>query len=109
MKLSLYHSKDEKLTIDIVVYMNQDGQLILDACDSGPIVEELKGDWDYEYQCIVKPEAIELLAFALGVEATDRLAILTAIQQQFSVNDAYTQFGRFLETHNIPFERFTWT
>ncbi|MEO1438664.1 MAG: hypothetical protein AAFV80_24195 [Bacteroidota bacterium] len=108
MKLPLYYSATEGLTIDILVYFNSDDQLILDACDSGTIVEELRGDWDYEYSCIVEPSEVPLLAIALDVPTDDRMAILKALQQQFSVRDAYTIFGQFLEAHNIPFKRFTW-
>jgi hypothetical protein len=49
----------------IMVTLEADGVLQVDAQDMGPLVKEVWGDSDYEFWCRIPPEAIGKLAYAL--------------------------------------------
>ena len=66
------------------------------------------GYFDYEYQYIPEPDEVAKLCALLGVDSQDQQALLLAIQQRFSINEAYSKFGEFLEEHHIQFSGFTW-
>jgi hypothetical protein len=49
----------------IMVTLEADGVLQVDAQDMGPLVKEVWGDSDYEFWCRIPPEAMGKLAYAL--------------------------------------------
>jgi hypothetical protein len=49
----------------IMVTLEADGVLQVDAQDMGPLVKEVWGDSDYEFWCRIPPEAVGKLAYAL--------------------------------------------
>lgn len=80
------------------IYFNEQGQLIFDGCDCGERVKECWGDFDYEYQYTIEPDEAARLFTIFGVDSQDKHALLQAIQQRFSINEAYSKFGEFLES-----------
>jgi hypothetical protein len=49
----------------IIVTLEPDGTLMLDAQDMGSLVKEVWGDSDYEFWCRIPPEAAAKLAYVL--------------------------------------------
>ena len=49
----------------IMVTLEADGTLMLDAQDMGPLVKEVWGDSDYEFWCRIPPHAAGKLAYVL--------------------------------------------
>jgi hypothetical protein len=49
----------------VMVTLETDGTLQVDAQDMGPLVEQVWGDSDYEFWCRVPPGAVGRLAYAL--------------------------------------------
>ena len=45
--------------------LQEDGAIMMDARDTGPIVRKIWGDDDYEFWVHVPPEAVGVLAFEL--------------------------------------------
>jgi hypothetical protein len=49
----------------VMITLEADGTLQIDAQDMGPLVKEVWGDSDYEFWCRIPPEAASKLAYAL--------------------------------------------
>lgn len=45
--------------------LHDNGNLVIDCCDGGPLVEGMMGDTDYERFCTVEAEDVPRLAAAL--------------------------------------------
>ena len=80
----------------IMVNLEADGTLVLDAQDMGPLVQQVWGDSDYEFWCRVPPEAMGKLAFALmkklyagREQAVDELRALCAAEGVLHENGSY--------------------
>lgn len=71
----------------IIVTLEADGTLMLDAQDMGALVKEVWGDSDYEFWCRIPPEGAAKLAYVLLRElyanreqAVDELRALCAAE-----------------------------
>lgn len=91
------------------IYFTEKGQLFFDGYDIGKTVEEFHGDSDYEYTYTIEPGQVEKLYDIFDLKSGDKNGLLQEIKNRFSINDAYSLFGEFLNTHNIKHESFTWS
>lgn len=107
-EVTLYEFETPDIYILMKVYFNDKGQLIFEGLDCGETVKRAWGDFDYEYQYTIEPDQAERLSAVMGVDPRDRQALLGAIQQRFSFNEAYSKFGEFLRQNNIQFSAFSW-
>lgn len=80
----------------IRVTLGDDGTLMLDAQDMGPLVEQMWGDSDYEFWCRIPPEGAARLAYALlkklyanREQAVDELRNLCAAEDVPHENGSY--------------------
>jgi hypothetical protein len=60
----IYRQEGENFR-SVMITLEADGSLQIDAQDMGPLVEEWWGDSDYEFWCRIPPEAAAKLAYAL--------------------------------------------
>ncbi|AWH85243.1 hypothetical protein HYN59_08980 [Flavobacterium album] len=107
-EVSLYYEKRPGITISIKMYFDKEGLLRFDGYDFGALVEELKGNDDYEYCYTIQPGEFAKLYTAFGILGNSRIALLEAIREQFSVYDAFTKFGKFMDANRVEYSRFTW-
>jgi hypothetical protein len=80
----------------VMVTLEPDGTLMLDAQDMGPLVQQVWGDSDYEFWRRVRPEAAGKLAFALlkkiyagREQAVDELRALCVAEGVACENGSY--------------------
>ncbi len=108
-KVILYYLERPDIKISMEIYFTEKGQLFFDGYDIGKTVEEAWGDSDYEYTYTIEPDQVEKLYEIFRLKHGDKNALLGEIKNRFSVNEAYSLFGEFLNTHNIKYKSFTWT
>ena len=101
----LYDHKSESIRINVVAFFENDGSLRIDGCDSGKLVKQMWGDFDYEYIITVKPSDLPGLISALG---TTKDGLLETIARAYSGERAFSKFRAFLSERKIPFDFFTW-
>jgi hypothetical protein len=87
---------------------NERGQLLFEGYDIGKAVKEYWGDSDYEYDYTIEPVEVEKLYLIFGIANTDRYSLLIELKRRFEGENAYSEFGHFLDEHNITFDAFTW-
>ncbi|KAF5061976.1 hypothetical protein DSECCO2_309790 [anaerobic digester metagenome] len=107
-KVTLYFLERPDIKINIELYFSESGQLILDGYDFGKSVEYAWGDSDYEYTITIESKEVEKLYGIFGLEPDNRPELLQAIKKRFGVNEAYTVFGKFLQSHGIDYSGFTY-
>ncbi len=107
-KITLYHQETPGIKISIQIYFNEKNQLYLDGYDIGSTVKENLGDSDYEYVHTIEPEEVKKLYPIFNLNMDDRIGLLAAIKKDFSLANAYTLFGEFLNTYDIKYTSFTW-
>ena len=93
----------------IILKITDTGDLILDGCDSGPLVKEWFGDFDYEYTVTVKAENLPAL-FAFLAESGQPLSLTQLVElitRRFGHEHGFTEFREFLVKENIAFESFS--
>ncbi len=80
----------------IRVTLSEDGGLMLDAQDMGPLVKQVWGDSDYEFWCRIPPEGAAKLAYVLlkqlyanREQAVDELRKLCAAENIPHENGSY--------------------
>jgi len=108
-KVVLYYLERPDIKISMEIYFTEKGQLFFDGYDIGKTVEAAWGDSDYEYTYTIEPDQVEKLYEIFRLKQGDKNELLGEIKNRFSVNEAYSLFGKFLNTHNIKYESFTWT
>ena len=108
-KITLFEHKDAKIHISMVLYFNEDGQLVFDGYDIGAKVKDFWGDYDYEYSYTIEPEEANKLYKILNITPSNRKALLLKIKKRFGGNKAYSKFGSFMDKNDIKYESFTWT
>ena len=104
-KVVLYDFKADKMTTNVVAFFETDGSLRIDGCDTGDLVKEFWGDFDYEYIITVKPADLPLLQTVLDVPRSD---LLSGIRRQFEGPRAFSNFKTFLDANGIAYDFFTW-
>jgi hypothetical protein len=108
-KITLFFLETDNIKISMQLYFDEQNQLIFDGYDSGKSVEAAFGDSDYEYMYTIKLEGVQKMYALLGVKVDDRAALLQVLKQRFSVNEAYSLMGNFLNQHEIMHSAFTYT
>lgn len=73
---------------DLKVSVNERQDVVMEGVDGGQRIEELTGDWDYEYWVTVRAEWKETL-------------LLHLLKERFADS---TRFKAWLEQQNIPYE-----
>lgn len=104
-KVTLFDFKSERINTNVVAFIEDDGTLRVDGCDSGKLVKVMWDDYDYEYIITVKPADLPKLLETLGASQSD---LLIAISGMFNGEKAFSRFKKYLESHQIPFDFFTW-
>jgi len=107
-KVLLFSLKTDSISISMELYFNEDGQLIFDGYDIGKSVKKYMGDSDYEYYYTIEKEEIEKFYPLFGLALGDQPNLLKALQEKFSVNEAYSLMGQFMDAHGIEYSAFTW-
>ena len=107
-KVTLFYKKNSNIKISIQIYFNEKDQLYFDGYDTGKFVEETMGYSDYEYIYTIEPEDIHKFYSVFNLKDGDKSGLLQAIKKEFSVNEAYSLFGKFMLAHNIKHQRFIW-
>lgn len=108
-KTTLYEFENENIRISIEIYFNKENQLIFDGYDRGKSVKDSWGDSDYEYTYTIEPEEVNKFYPIFNLKDGDRAGLLKSIQNSFSVNEAYSLFGKFMNDNNILYNSFTWS
>ena len=107
-KVTLYFLERPDIKINIELYFDESGQLILDGYDIGKSVKDFQGDSDYEYTITIEPKEVMKLYEIFSLEPDNREALLEAVKERFGVNEAYTLFEKFLKSHGIDYSGFTY-
>lgn len=108
---TLFEEKREDISIHISAHIKVDGKLVLEGIDSGKRVKELKSDWDYEYFLTIQKTDKEHLIKNLQAKnfnITSDAELLLWIKNNYSTNEAFSNFQAFLKTEGIPAEMFVW-
>jgi hypothetical protein len=108
-KVTLFHLERSDIKISMQIYFNEKDQLYFDGYDIGKTVKEVWGDSDYEYTYTIESEEVNKFYQIFDLRVGDKSGLLQAIKNRFSVNEAYSLFGDFMQEHNIRYDRFTWT
>lgn len=108
-RITIYELKNEDIKISMELYFNEENQLIFDGYDIGKRVKDFWGDSDFEYTYTIEPDQVQKLYNALGITTDDRHALLLEVKKRFAGNDAYTDFGKFMDENEIGYTPFTWT
>ena len=108
-KVILFYLEHPDIKISMEIYFTDKGQLFFDGYDIGKTVKEVWGDADYEYSHTIEPDQVEKLYEIFDLNKGDKNALLAEIKNRFSVKEAYSLFGEYLNTHNIKYKSFTWT
>ena len=95
--------------LHIEIYFNEENQLIFDGYDIGKSVKDCWGDSDYEYCYTIEPNEIDKFYTIFNLKKGDRAGLLKSIQNDFSVNEAYSLFGKFMKDKNILYNSSTWS
>ncbi|MCB1156880.1 MAG: hypothetical protein H7A25_15625 [Leptospiraceae bacterium] len=107
-KITLYSFHGSGIKITMELYFNEQEQLIFEGYDVGPMVEEAWGDLDYEYFYTIEPEEVKKFYPLFHLHIGDKTALLQSLKNRFSINEAYSQFGKFMNENEIVYEKFTY-
>ena len=107
-KVILYKLDRTDIRISMEMYFNKEGQLIFDGCDIGKTVDDCWGDSDYEYTYTIAPVEVEKFYPIFNLKVGDKTGLLHSIQNNFSINEAYSLFGEFMDKNNIIYDSFTY-
>ena len=105
----LFYLERPGIIISMEIYFTDKGQLFFEGYDVGKTVEEVWGDSDYEYSYTIEPDEVNKFYEIFGLELGDKSGLLLEFKNRFSVNNAYSLFGDFMNTHNIKCKAFTWS
>jgi hypothetical protein len=108
-KVTLFYLERPDIKISMEIYFNDKDQLFFDGYDIGKSVEEVWGDSDYEYTYTIEPEEVNKFYQIFNLKTGDKSGLLQSLKERFSVNEAYSLFGDFMEANNIKYESFIWT
>jgi hypothetical protein len=87
-KITIKDEKYEDGYSDLYAKIAENGDLVLDGCDAGELVEQMFGDWDYEYWLTI-PEKFK-----------DTI-LLNLIKDRFTTEH---EFRKWLDQLEIPSE-----
>ena len=107
----LYAANSEKIKILVTAAIKQNGDLQVEGIDSGPLVKELKGDFDYEYFLTVKEADKHTLMTYLQkqqISVTTDDELLMWVKEQFGHDKSFSALMNFLNDAEIPFSTYFW-
>ena len=107
----LYAANSEKIKILVTAAIKQNGDLQVEGIDSGPLVKELKGDFDYEYFLTVKEADKHTLMTYLQkqqISVTTDDELLMWVKEQFGHDKSFSALMTFLNDAKIPFSTYFW-
>ena len=107
-KITLFYEERPEIKISMQVYFTESGALYFDGYDFGTLVKELSGRSDYEYAYTVAPAETEKLYAVYNLHTGDKTGLLQMIKDNFSCNEAYSLFGKFMTDNGIVFSNFIW-
>lgn len=64
-KTTLFHESIDDVLHDIIVYMTEKGDLVVDACQLGQSIKDRYGDSDIEAWCVVAAQDKDILLATL--------------------------------------------
>lgn len=108
----LFQESRPEIHIRITASITQDGKLLIEGYDSGQLVEELKGDWDYEYCMTINKAHKELLTEKLSQQLNmelDDKGLLKWLKENYNHNEAFSAIQFLLDRMEIPYDPFYWT
>ena len=101
----LFYLKSADITIDILPGFDKE-TLILEGYDSGPRVERLRGDPDYEYHLTIKEQELNKLYHLNGIEPGEKARLVDALSTRFNGNQAFSLFRSYLTENEVKFDPF---
>ena len=102
----MYRKDTDSIIIDVKVHF-ENGDLKFDGCDMGRRVEELMGDYDYEYWVTVPARAIPKLRRVLWKWFASDRKFLEYLAKRFPGDDCLDSVRAFLSKKGIEHE-FKW-
>ena len=111
MLVILFEETRADIEIHISASISSKGDLKIEGYDSGKLVQELRGEWEYEYYLTVKKGNKERLIETLRnrkTEISNDKALLDWVKDNFSGNTAISSFQKYLTDEHIDFEVFYW-
>ncbi len=107
-KVVLFKEERPDIRISMELSFNEEGNLFFDGYDIGETVQKIWGDSDYEYTYTIASTEVNKFYTIFGIPHGHQTGLLQVLQNQFSVNEAYTLFGKFMDKHGIKYQSFTW-
>ncbi len=108
----LFHESRPDIHIRITASITEEGNLLIEGYDSGQLVEELKGDWDYEYKMSIKKsqkeDLINKLSQQLDTELDDK-GLLEWLKENYHHNEAFSAIQFLLDRMKVQYDFFSWT
>ena len=108
-KITLFKLERPDIKISMEIYFNEINQLYFDGYDIGELVERIWGDSDYEYTYTIEPEEVNKFYPLFNLRNGDKSGLLQSLKDRFSVNEAYSLLGNFMNVHDIKYDSFIWT
>ena len=108
MKKVMFQSPDAvKNRRELIAMITPEGDLIVDGCDTGPLVKQRFGDFDHEYSLSVKAKELPLLFDTLkkGGEVFSPETLVAHLGLQFGHENGFEALKTWLNQHQIPFSR----
>ncbi len=108
MKITFYHYKDDDITINTDIVL-EDGKLLFDGFDSGKRVGEIRGiSDDYEYKLSLDEENTAKLFKLLDADDKTDEEKLNLIKERFGREGSTSEFSEFCDKNGIKTEFFCW-
>ncbi len=111
LTINLFEEKRPEINIRVSASINEKGDLLIEGFDSGKLVRELRGEWDYEYYLTVKSAQKDHLKEHLGEQLAGRAedaALLEWLQKHFNDNNAFSSIQLLLDQLKLKYEFFSW-
>ena len=108
MKTVLFEQESAGLAVTVTLYLQPEGQLVMEGYDRGEVVKNLKGNWDYEYSISLEPKQVSQLATFLQISPDQPELLFQVVKDRFGGEEGLTRFKTFLQEHHIPYDWITW-
>jgi hypothetical protein len=92
VEITLINSKSDRVSVNLIAKIEDDGGLVLEGYDIGPFVEEQWGDSDYEYWLRIDKEYKDTI-------------LLWLIKERFATD---SEFKVWLDEKGIPSKFESW-
>ena len=111
MIIELYEESREDINILITAEIKSNRDFLLLGRDSGKLVQELKGNWEYEYNLSIRKSDKDILIKKLGPEypfIENDEDFMNWLQLNYSHNQGFSAFLKLVEKKNITKDLFFW-